>query len=58
MVHVLRDIYKLEGIRGLYRGLGPTLFGLMPTWAVFFASYNFLQKQLLEGECRWFGQSQ
>lgn len=24
------DIYKLEGIRGLWRGLGPNLVGVIP----------------------------
>lgn len=33
-------IWKEEGIRGLYRGLGPIVLGYLPTWAVWFTVYN------------------
>lgn len=33
-------IWKEEGIRGLYRGLGPIILGYLPTWAVWFTVYN------------------
>lgn len=33
-------IWAEEGIRGLYRGLGPTIFGYLPTWAIYFAVYD------------------
>ncbi|KXJ90794.1 mitochondrial carrier domain-containing protein [Microdochium bolleyi] len=33
-------IWKDEGIRGLYRGLGPIILGYLPTWAVWFTVYN------------------
>lgn len=29
-----------NGIRGLYRGLGPTLLGYLPTWAIYFTVYD------------------
>jgi len=29
-----------DGIRGLYRGLGPTILGYLPTWAIYFAVYD------------------
>lgn len=32
----LSRIWAEEGPRGLYRGLGPTIFGFMPTWAIYF----------------------
>jgi len=37
-----------QGVRGLYRGLVPTMFGLAPTWAIFFTTYKFLQRALFE----------
>ncbi|KAK1778913.1 mitochondrial carrier domain-containing protein [Copromyces sp. CBS 386.78] len=33
-------IWKNEGIRGMYRGLGPIIMGYLPTWAVWFTVYN------------------
>lgn len=33
-------IWKQEGIRGMYRGLGPIVMGYLPTWAVWFTVYN------------------
>jgi solute carrier family 25 folate transporter 32 len=36
----LRHILFHDGVRGLYRGLGPTLLGYLPTWAIYFAVYD------------------
>lgn len=33
-------IWRVEGIRGMYRGLGPIVLGYLPTWAVWFTVYN------------------
>lgn len=33
-------IWKEEGLRGMYRGLGPMLLGYVPTWAVYLTVYN------------------
>lgn len=33
-------IWREEGIRGMYRGLGPMLLGYVPTWAVYLTVYN------------------
>ncbi|KAK2062201.1 mitochondrial carrier [Colletotrichum caudatum] len=35
-----RVIWREEGIRGMYRGLGPIVLGYLPTWAVWFTVYN------------------
>jgi solute carrier family 25 folate transporter 32 len=36
----LRIIYAEEGIRGLYRGLGATMLGYQPAWAIYFTTYH------------------
>ena len=33
-------IWREDGIRGLYRGLGPMLLGYIPTWAVYLTVYD------------------
>lgn len=33
-------IWKSEGLRGLYQGLGPMLLGYLPTWAVYLTIYD------------------
>ncbi|ETN46070.1 uncharacterized protein HMPREF1541_00254 [Cyphellophora europaea CBS 101466] len=33
-------IWKEEGLRGMYRGLGPMLMGYLPTWAVYLTVYE------------------
>ncbi|KAF5024785.1 hypothetical protein F66182_3129 [Fusarium sp. NRRL 66182] len=40
LVGSAKVIWREEGIRGLYRGLGPIVMGYLPTWAVWFTVYN------------------
>ena len=35
-----KSILTENGLRGLYRGLGPTMLGYLPTWAIYFAVYD------------------
>ncbi|KAI7885689.1 mitochondrial carrier [Lichtheimia hyalospora FSU 10163] len=42
-VGTLSRIWKEEGIRGLYRGLGPTILGYIPTWAIYFTAYDYFK---------------
>lgn len=35
-----RVIWREEGLRGMYRGLGPMLMGYLPTWAVYLTVYE------------------
>ncbi|KAG9298263.1 hypothetical protein G9A89_002751 [Geosiphon pyriformis] len=42
----LRRIWREEGIRGLYRGLGPTMYGYLPTWAIYFTAYDYFKDTL------------
>ncbi|KAI9138080.1 mitochondrial carrier domain-containing protein [Paraphysoderma sedebokerense] len=39
-LRILKDIHKSEGIRGLWRGIGPNLVGVVPARAIYFSSYN------------------
>jgi hypothetical protein len=52
MCVTLSDIFKAEGIRGLYRGLTPTLSALVPTWGLFFMTYNGMQTHVFGGKTR------
>jgi solute carrier family 25 folate transporter 32 len=40
MLGTARVIWRDEGIRGMYRGLGPLVLGYLPTWAVWFTVYG------------------
>jgi solute carrier family 25 folate transporter 32 len=44
-VGTLSRIWHEEGIRGLYRGLGPTILGYLPTWAIYFTAYDYCKSQ-------------
>ncbi|KAJ3574480.1 hypothetical protein NP233_g1752 [Leucocoprinus birnbaumii] len=39
----VKSILFHDGFRGLYRGLGPTILGYLPTWAIYFAVYDFIK---------------
>lgn len=43
VVATVRSILKHDGVRGLYRGLGPTILGYLPTWAIYFAVYDTIK---------------
>ncbi len=40
MVGTARVIWREEGLRGMYRGLGPIILGYVPTWAVYLTVYS------------------
>lgn len=40
MIGTASVIWREEGVRGMYRGLGPIILGYLPTWAVWFTVYG------------------
>lgn len=43
-------IWRGEGFRGMYRGLGPLILGYLPTWTVYFTVYEKAKGVLEPGE--------
>ncbi|GMJ09202.1 ARABIDOPSIS THALIANA NAD+ TRANSPORTER 1, NAD+ transporter 1 [Hibiscus trionum] len=43
IVGSLEQIVQKEGLRGMYRGLAPTVLALLPNWAVYFPVYEQLK---------------
>lgn len=46
LMGVFRHIWLHDGFRGLYRGLGPTIIGYLPTWAIYFTVYDQVKVNL------------
>ena len=42
-------IWREEGVRGMYRGLGPLILGYLPTWMVYFTVYEKTKATLEPG---------
>ncbi|CAN8314474.1 unnamed protein product [Cochlearia groenlandica] len=47
IVGSLEQIFKKEGMRGLYRGLSPTVMALLSNWAIYFTMYDQLKSFLI-----------
>jgi hypothetical protein len=39
-------IWGQSGLRGFYRGLGPTVGGYLPTWGIYFTVYDLVKDRL------------
>lgn len=37
---LLRSLWREEGVSGMYRGLGPTLLGYLPSFSIYFSVYH------------------
>lgn len=48
-----RIIWREDGLRGLYQGLGPMLLGYLPTWAVYLAVYDRSRDYFYEKTENW-----
>jgi solute carrier family 25 folate transporter 32 len=46
-------IWREEGLRGMYRGLGPIILGYLPTWAVWFTIYNKSKTVISQYQSTW-----
>lgn len=57
LIGTARVIWMQDGVRGLYRGLGPMLLGYVPTWAVYMSVYDW-SKDFFYGRIGLFGRSQ
>ncbi|CAJ0752853.1 9438_t:CDS:2 [Entrophospora sp. SA101] len=44
MMDVVKQTIKMDGLRGIYRGMGPPLAGVTPIFAISFWSYNLGKK--------------
>ncbi len=42
-LHALGEIWRTEGLRGMYRGIGPTALGQAPFSALYYMFYTQLQ---------------
>lgn len=50
IVGSLEQIFQKEGLRGMYRGLAPTVLALLPNWAVYFTMYEQLKDCLCSND--------
>ncbi|KAG0497326.1 hypothetical protein HPP92_002017 [Vanilla planifolia] len=46
----LEQIVQKEGVRGMYRGLSPTILALLPNWAVYFTVYDQFKRLLCSND--------
>lgn len=46
VVETVIRILKQSGIKGMYRGLGPTIMGYLPTWGIYFSVYDEVKQRL------------
>jgi len=53
IVHAVKNIYKNEGIKAFYHGIGPSLIGIMPYHGVGFGMYHMLKGNLIETHPEW-----
>lgn len=50
IVATVSRIWHGEGLRGFYRGLGPTIYGYLPTWGIYFTVYDRVKYHLSSAE--------
>lgn len=50
VISALRGISHREGVRALYRGLGPTLLGIVPEAGITYGSFDLLKRRALKSK--------
>ncbi|KAK7277787.1 hypothetical protein RJT34_22804 [Clitoria ternatea] len=46
----LEQIFHKEGLRGMYRGLAPTVLAMLPNWAIYFTIYEQFKSLLCSND--------
>ncbi|KAG9705351.1 hypothetical protein KCU84_g4499, partial [Aureobasidium melanogenum] len=55
LVGTARTIVRQDGLKGMYRGLGPMILGYLPTWAVYMSVYDIAKTNYADRiEPQWF----
>ncbi|KAM4631323.1 solute carrier family 25 member 32a [Polymixia lowei] len=49
MVHCIRSIWQVEGLRGLYQGVTPNIWGAGASWGLYFLFYNAIKAYTRDG---------
>ncbi|KPP64723.1 Mitochondrial folate transporter/carrier-like, partial [Scleropages formosus] len=49
MIHCMRSVWRHEGLRGLYRGVTPNVWGAGASWGLYFFFYNAIKAHAQEG---------
>lgn len=49
VVHCMRSIWQMEGLRGLYQGVTPNIWGAGASWGLYFLFYNAIKAYTQEG---------
>ncbi|XP_046875568.1 solute carrier family 25 member 32a [Hypomesus transpacificus] len=49
VVHCMRSIWQVEGLRGLYQGVTPNIWGAGASWGLYFLFYNAIKAYTQEG---------
>uniref|UniRef100_A0A4X2LIQ4 Solute carrier family 25 member 32 n=1 Tax=Vombatus ursinus TaxID=29139 RepID=A0A4X2LIQ4_VOMUR len=50
IVHCLTSIWKMDGLRGLYQGVNPNVWGAGLSWGLYFFFYNAIKSYKTEGK--------
>ncbi|XP_056154864.1 solute carrier family 25 member 32a [Lampris incognitus] len=55
LVDCMRSIWRLEGMRGLYQGVTPNMWGAGTSWGLYFLFYNAIKAYTQEGRATELG---
>uniref|UniRef100_A0A3P8W174 Solute carrier family 25 member 32 n=1 Tax=Cynoglossus semilaevis TaxID=244447 RepID=A0A3P8W174_CYNSE len=49
LIHCVRSVWRQEGLRGLYQGVTPNVWGAGASWGLYFLFYNAIKGYRVEG---------